>query len=308
MISVCVCTYRRPAALAGLIERLAAQGDAIGELVVVDNDAAGSARAVCDAATAPFPIRYAVQPEQNIALARNLSVALARGEWLAFIDDDEEPVDDWVARLAAAARRYRADAVLGPPVAVPPPDAPAWVVAGAFFERRRFATGTPVPRNDFRIGNALVRRATLQGIAGPFDPDYGRTGGEDGDMLCRLAQRGAHIVWCDEAVVYEPIAPERLAPRWLLRRAWRGGNDYARHFLAGHYGPSGALARICFAARAAVQLVAALMLTAVALPRGRAHWLRRLRQAWANAGKLAALGGRRFEEYAAAPPTPVARP
>lgn len=301
-LSVCVCTFRRPAALARLVDLLAAQRPAvIDELVVVDNDARGSARASCAAADGVFPVRYAIEPEQNIALARNRAVALARGDWLAFIDDDELPGPDWLARLRDAAARFEADAVLGPVIGLPPPDAPGWVREGRFFERRRFATGTPVPRNEFRIGNALVRREGLLRLAGPFDPAYGLTGGEDGDMLCRLARAGARIVWCDEAKVLEPVERARLRPRWLLRRAWRGGNDYARHFLAGHYGPPGALARAGFAVRAAVQAAGALLLALAAAPFGRARWLHRLRQAWANAGKLAALAGRRHEEYRAAP-------
>lgn len=302
-VSICVCTFRRPDVLARLIGLLAAQHPAaIDELVVVDNDAQASARAACAAADAPFPVRYAVEPEQNIARARNRSVALARGAWLGFIDDDELPGPGWLAQLRDTARRYDADAVLGPVLGTPPADAPRWVRDGRFFERRRFATGTPVPRNEFRIGNALIRRDRLARLAGPFDPAYGLTGGEDGDMLCRLERAGARIVWCDEAAVLEPVEPARLRPRWLLRRAWRGGNDYARHFLAGHYGPNGPPARAAFAARAAAQAVAALVLALCAAPLGRAHWLRRLRQAWANAGKLAALCGSRYEEYRATKP------
>lgn len=304
-ISICVCTYRRPAALARLIGHLARQAPPrIQELVVVDNDAAGSARAACAAAATPFALRYAVEPRQNIAHARNRAVALAAGNWLGFLDDDELPGRDWLARLWDAAREHRADAVLGPVIAVPPRGAPAWIHAGRFFERRRFATGTPVPRNELRIGNALIRRLSLSALRGPFDPAFGLTGGEDGDMLCRLARSGARIVWCDEAVVLEPVAPERLETRWLLRRAWRGGNDYARHFLAGHYGAHGPLARARFAARAAAQWLAALVLTLCALPLGRARWLWRLRQAHANAGKLAALRGRRDPAYAAPPSRP----
>jgi succinoglycan biosynthesis protein ExoM len=298
-LSICVCTCRRPAALARLVERLAAQAPPpIRELVVVDNDARGSGRAACAAVATPFALRYAIEPRRNIALARNRAVALATGDWLGFLDDDELPAPDWLAHLWRTARRWDADAVLGPVLAEPPADAPSWIRQGRFFERRRFRTGTPVPRNELRIGNALIRREPLAQLRGPFDAAYGLTGGEDGDMLCRLARHGARIVWCDEAVVVEPVERERLAPRWLLRRAWRGGNDYARHFLAGHYGRHGPARRAAFAIRAAAQALAALILALCALPLGRAHWLRRLRQAFANFGKLAALRGRRLEEYA----------
>lgn len=280
------------------MERLAVQKPPpILELVIVDNDAPGSARAIAQSARMPFPVCYAIEPEKNISLARNRSVSLARGDWLGFLDDDELPEPDWLERLWDTACRYQADAVLAPLLSQPPPEAPDWIRRGDFFARRRFTTGTVVPRNQFRMSNALIRRDGLLRLQGPFDPAYGRTGGEDGDMLCRLARQGARIVWCDEAAVIEPVEPARLTPRWLLMRAWRGGNDYARKFLAGHYGPAGPLARGAFAARAAVQVLAALGLTALSLPLGRDRWFYWLRKVYGNWGKLAALRGRHYEEY-----------
>ena len=50
---------------------------------------------------------YAVEPERNIALARNRALSLARGEKLAFIDDDEMASPFWLSTLLAAEKRYR---------------------------------------------------------------------------------------------------------------------------------------------------------------------------------------------------------
>lgn len=75
LISVCVCTYKRCAGLRELLETLARQEgikDAC-EVIVVDNDAAQSAKqAVDDFQGRPghLPVRYFVKPLQNIALAR----------------------------------------------------------------------------------------------------------------------------------------------------------------------------------------------------------------------------------------------
>jgi len=63
-VSLCIATYRRQERLAAVLEDLARQTRLPDEVVVVDNDGAGSARAVVEervAAGAPFPIRYAVQ-------------------------------------------------------------------------------------------------------------------------------------------------------------------------------------------------------------------------------------------------------
>ena len=69
--------------------------------MVVDNDARESARSIVQSWSerSRVPIAYMVEPRQNIALARNASVALATGDLVAFVDDDEEPSSDWLCRL-----------------------------------------------------------------------------------------------------------------------------------------------------------------------------------------------------------------
>jgi succinoglycan biosynthesis protein ExoM len=160
------------------------------------------------------------------------------------------------------------------------------------------ATGTVIPPNRLRFGNVLLRGRDLRHDPSPFDPAYGLTGGEDGHLLGRLVNQGLRIIWCDEALVYEPVEPARLTLRWLLLRGLRGGQDFARHTLAGTYGPATAPVRAGLFVRAAVQVVIASCLTLVTWPAGRhraAAWLIR---ASANLGKLSVLGGWHYREYA----------
>ena len=208
IISVCVCTYRRAGRLALLLADLCAQDIPIAEVVVVDNDAAASARAVVEArrtAACPFRLIYAIQPERNIALTRNRTVELASGEWLAFIDDDERAAPRWLSGLAAAALRYEADGVLSPVEPLVPANAPAWIRRGRFYDFPRMASGERVPLNRMRFGNVLLRGSVVRAEPGPFDGRYGLTCGEDGDLLIRLVDKGAKIVWFDDAPVFEPI-------------------------------------------------------------------------------------------------------
>lgn len=299
-ISVCIATYRRPERLGALLDDLVAQQCLPSQVVVVDNDARGTARAVVErrrAAGAPFAIDYDIQPEQNISLTRNRSVECARGDWLAFIDDDERAPVDWLRRLAAPARHGRADGVLGPVLPVLPADAPGWIRRGRFYDWARQPSGALVPPNRLRFGNVLLRGALLRAMAQPFDPAYGRTGGEDGDLLGRLVQHGARIVWCDEAVVHEPVEASRLSLRWLLLRALRGGQDHARHRLNGRYGPLTRAGRVRFFARALAQSVLAAGLALLAWPAGRhraVHWLLKVA---ANLGKLSVFAGWHYQEY-----------
>jgi succinoglycan biosynthesis protein ExoM len=302
-ISVCIATYRRTERLRLLLDDLAEQQRLPDEVVVVDNDAGGSARDVVEMrrnAGVPFPIHYEIQPAKNISLTRNRTVAAAHGDWLAFIDDDERAPPDWIALLVGAAERYNADGVLGPVDPVVPDQAPSWIRRGGFYEWARMETGSTIPINKLRFGNVLLRATLLQALPAPFDPRYGLTGGEDGDLLGRLAQRGARIVWCDEAIVHEPVEASRLSLKWLVLRALRGGQDYARHRLSGVFGAATVRGRMELFARAVIQLVVASLLAFVTLPFGRhraAFWLLK---AAGNLGKLSLFAGFHYREYAPA--------
>src|SRR5947199_6931137 len=118
-ICVCVCTYRRPQFLQRLLKTIAGQstdGLFTFSIVVADNDQLQSAQAaVLDfAAEWSIPIKYCVEPQQNIALARNKAIENASGDFIALIDDDEFPTKDWLVTLLKTCEEYQVDGVLGP--------------------------------------------------------------------------------------------------------------------------------------------------------------------------------------------------
>jgi succinoglycan biosynthesis protein ExoM len=304
-ITVCLATYLRAERLGTLLDDLVLQSLPPTTIVVVDNDANGSARAVVErrrARGSPCPIVYDIQPSRNISLTRNRTVELATGDWLAFIDDDERAPCDWLARLAATTLQYDADGATGPVEPDVPDQAPRWIRRGRFYDWPRMATGTVVPLNKLRFGNVLLRGALLRGGAPPFDPAYGLTGGEDGDLLTRLVQRGATLVWCDEAPVQEPVELARLSLRWLLLRALRGGQDFARHRLKGRLGTMTPATRCALFLRALVQSIAAAGFAVLCLPAGRHRAARWLLKASANLGKMSVFFGWHYAEYGR--PTP----
>jgi succinoglycan biosynthesis protein ExoM len=154
-----------------------------------------------------------------------------------------------------------------------------------------------VPRNKLRFGNLVMRAALLRETRTPFDPQYGLTGGEDGDLLAKLSQNGARIVWCDEALVHEPVESSRLSLRWLLLRSLRGGQDFARHRLTGRFGPITSVGRFELFGRALFQSALAAALALVSWPIGRhraAFWLLK---ASANLGKMSIFVGMHYREY-----------
>lgn len=212
-----------------LLEAVARQrndGSFTFSIVVADNDAAESAKEVVAqfAGSSGVPTLYRTQPEKNIALTRNAAVAPADGDFIAFLDDDEFPVDDWLLQLLRACGRYQAAGILGPvrPYFDAPP--PAWVIKGRFCERPEPATGTVMEGSKCRTGNVLFRREIIAGVDAPFDPRF-HNGGEDVDFFLRMTQRGHTFHWCNEAVAYESVPPSRSTRRYMLRRALLRGKN-----------------------------------------------------------------------------------
>ena len=232
-ITVCICTFRRPDLLQRLLESLALQKTAncfTFSVVVADNDASQSARELVArfGSTSAFPVVYCVEREQNIALVRNKALEHAHGEFIAFIDDDEFPGEDWIALLRSACEKYRAAGVLGPVkphfAAVPP----SWIIKGGICERPEHPTGTILNWWQCRTGNVLFRREILQQIEPPFRSEFG-TGGEDQDFYRRLIERGCVFIWCNEAAAFETVPPARWKRSYMLKRALLRGRNSLKH-------------------------------------------------------------------------------
>jgi len=190
-------------------------------VVIVDNDRLESARpaATAFAGQSSIPMAYHVEPEQNIALARNGAIAHARSDFVALIDDDELPPATWLLHLYRAIIRYGSDGVLGPVLPAFERQPPAWVVRGRFFERAMHPTGHVLTWNNTRTGNALLRRNLFQSESRTwFDPALG-SGGEDRDFFRRQIRDGRVFVWCAEAPVVETVPPLRWHRTVMLKRA-----------------------------------------------------------------------------------------
>lgn len=234
LICVCLCTYRRPQ-LAQTLASIAAQQlprDYEVAISIADNDPKGSGKAIVDRfrQQTTLDISYQIQPVKNIALTRNASVSNAKGDWLAFIDDDEVADNDWLASLLACAAKYDADAVVGQVNTIYPAQTPTWIRDGDLLGRQTAVTGTRI--NVGLTGNALVKRASMPDRYAPFDPDLGTTGGEDSAFFLSIHCAGGRIVTCREAIVSETAESHRLNADYLLAQATRVGETYARTFIA----------------------------------------------------------------------------
>lgn len=199
------------------------------ELIIVDNDQVDSARATVRALAdeAPFPVTYVHEPEPGVANARNAAMARAKGDLIAFLDDDEEAPEGWLAALLAAMARHQADVVFGPVRG----RAPETIVAHRDYLETFFSREGPAEAglldHYYGCGCSLLRRAALPDPKAPFSAIRNHIGGEDDLLFGQMRRKGARFAWEPAAWVWEDPVPARLTLDYTIRRAFAYGQGPA---------------------------------------------------------------------------------
>jgi glycosyltransferase involved in cell wall biosynthesis len=203
-VSVAISTWNRAHLVGRAIRSALTQTFEDFELLVVDD---GSTDGTADVLTSVDDRRLRrVRHERNygISRTRNSALGLARGEWLAFLDDDNEWAPDYLERqLAFSASRARAGVVY------------------CRARRRHASSGAETEIGELKQGrvfcdlvegwnpfvsSALIRRALLVEVGG-LDERLRAT--EDRDLWMRLAQR-TEFAGASEALL---IRHERHGPQ-----------------------------------------------------------------------------------------------
>jgi glycosyltransferase involved in cell wall biosynthesis len=199
-VSVVVPTCGRAGLLERCLRALAAQciGPARFEVVVVDDRPAAVTEQVVKhwaERAHPLALRYvASRGPHGPAAARNIGWRAARGDIVAFTDDDTEPDPRWL-RNGLRAMRANVDAACGR-IVMPIPARPT--------DYERDASG--LERSEFVTANCFCRRRLLEALGG-FDERFRLAWREDSDLHFRLLEAGARIARAGDAVVVHPVRP-----------------------------------------------------------------------------------------------------
>jgi GT2 family glycosyltransferase len=300
-VVIAIPTFRRPQSLKRLltaIEKLETKAAVI--VVVADNDAdKHEGLDVCEAMRAAgyrWPLDVFIAPERGIAQVRNALVERVLGspcDFVAMLDDDEWPEPGWLQAFLDVQRTTGADALHGAILREfeRMPDSRALDCEG--IAPMRGTTGRVAMIEG--SGNIIVSRACFEGLPKPcFDPAFALSGGEDRDFFERLRRQGRRFAWCDEAVVHAWVPVSRASLKWALSRAYRVGNSDMRVFLK--HKSSLAIRLREMAKIAGVLVLCPLQLVAFGVVSHRA--VAALRKLCRAAGKLAAIRGRYYDEYA----------
>jgi glucosyl-dolichyl phosphate glucuronosyltransferase len=235
--SVIICTYNRCSLLVKTLRSLMEQSfpaDRL-EIIVVDNNSTDDTAMVVRACAldSPVVISYLLEMNQGLSHARNLGLREARGELIAFIDDDATAEKTWLARLLEGFNDPRTACVGGrvvPAWQAPRSQWPKWLHERliGFFSVVEYPDRRELHYPDYPAGTNIAFRMQALKNTGIFNPRLGRTGTsllsmEETDLCLRLERAGHRIVYTPEAVVSHTITEERLTRDWVRERArWQG--------------------------------------------------------------------------------------
>lgn len=200
--SIVVPTHGRPDRLAGCLRALSAldyPADRY-EVVVVDDGSGQAAAERIAAVCAEAGARLERQGHSGPAAARNSGARVARGTYVAFLDDDCEPTREWLSLLASRLEEAPAAAVGGRIVNSRPSDLGS--VASqllADYLRGQGADGSGQPH--FLASNNFAVAADLFRSLGGFDESFPVAGSEDRDFCDRWVAAGHRLLFAPDAVV-----------------------------------------------------------------------------------------------------------
>jgi succinoglycan biosynthesis protein ExoM len=241
-ISICICTFHRNQMLARLLRSLKLQetgGLFEVSVVVVDNDNDGLARETVERLRVELDleIEYDIEPEQTIPAARNRALGLARGNYVAIIDDDEFAPQHWLITLYRTIQIYDVDGGLGPVFPFFSKMPPRWLIKGRFCERPVIRTGTLLDWTQTRTGNVLLKRDVFDKNHIRFDLKW-KTSGSDRAFFKETMAAGCRFIAVEEAPVYETVPPERWKKSYYLKRSLVQGFNTHRNSAADIHGLS----------------------------------------------------------------------
>jgi glycosyltransferase involved in cell wall biosynthesis len=210
-LALVITTHERPDALAAVLRSVAAQTDTPAEIVIADDGSGAATRELIDrfASRSPAPVRVVRQEHAGFRVARlrNLAIAAATAEYLAFVDGDMLLHPGFVADHRRIARRgwctqgvrLHADPALTRALIAPPAALPGLATRGLGGLRRAYLLRSPALSALWRTaGNALVAVKSCNFAAwrddlvriNVFDEAFEGWGPEDKDLALRLRHAG----------------------------------------------------------------------------------------------------------------------
>lgn len=238
MISVVVCTYNRAELLANVLRTLCGQtiDSSCYEVIVVDNNSEDNTRSATEEFCLRYHnVRYCLETIQGLSHARNRGWREAQGEYVAYIDDDCEVPEQWLAVAKDIIVRLSPGVFGGPFYAFYNTHKPRWY-KDSYGSHEPFKKEKVLNKQEsvnIYGGNMFFRRTLLQ-RSGGFNTELGMSGkkisyGEE-TALMRLISNTMpdQLIYYDTKLyLYHLVQAKKMTMKWIVCSSFaRGRTSY----------------------------------------------------------------------------------
>lgn len=238
-ISVIVCTYNQAERLRKMLGSLreAEIPDNLSyEIILVDNNSDDHTRFVLeeDAQYYKSKIRYVFEEKRGLSNARNRGIKEARGEIIAFTDDDVIADKYWIQNTEKAFKEHKDAACVGGKILpIWEVSRPKWLHPSLYNFLGLLDYGNAIAYMDspdiwganFAVKSEMFKKYGL------FDPILGRTarklyGGEETEFLQRLRSAGEKILYYPSSIVYHFLPAHKMSKKYFRKWNFDAGELY----------------------------------------------------------------------------------
>lgn len=232
-ISVVIPTYNEEKGIAQCIQSIFSGSEKPYEVIVADG---GSADKTVEIAKANGAAVYN-NPNRTAASGRNVGIAHASGDIIAFTDGDNYVDGDWLKSIREAFEKdAEVDGIGGKVIPAPPENkvevfwGNLWLKTIMTFGDEEFTVEEKNLRNSFITANCAYKKSLLEKLNG-FDEWYGNNA-EDVDLMWRALESGAKLKYIPAAIV---SAHSPTTMKEMKRKSYRDGVSSTK--LQKRYGP-----------------------------------------------------------------------
>jgi glucosyl-dolichyl phosphate glucuronosyltransferase len=242
LVSIIIPTYRRanalPRVIGSALDQTFSPSDY--EVLVVDNNSPDDTAEAIDRIARKHPgrVRRILETRQGVSYARQAGIDQARGDIIAFFDDDVCVARTWVETIVDALRSHPdVQCVGGKVLPVWPATPPAWLtpehwapLALQDFGDQPMLMSSANPRG-LISANLACRKEVLQRVGG-FSPELQRVKDgigslEDDDWNRRFWKAGGVALYSPTMLAWTEVPPERLTRAYHRRWHLGHGRFYA---------------------------------------------------------------------------------
>lgn len=223
-ISIAICTYNRAffleKCLSSLYENFANRNDL--EILVVDNNSNDNTKDIVNSYRKKYSnLKYFFEEKPGLSIARNNATDNAKGEYLAFIDDDVKISETYINRLFWLVNNYKFSCAGGMYYPWYLTEKPRWILK-EFGQKEKILDSIGEIKSDYISGGNMIFPTQILKSIGGFPIDLGMKGeeiryGEEDFVQNKIRENNGIIIFDPKLIVYHAVQEYKFSLWWRIK-------------------------------------------------------------------------------------------